>query len=157
MTCKLLRTYIETCLGARKVTKIVCFGVGDICRAPPDWMIRLNKSTEQGSETKMSEEDPAMVQHSIALTLADVCRKFSGNTIRLLAQDPSYTVHSRGILEENGFEIVGQFGAGGFSEVDEESIVFSPFPNAPVKQILADIARPALVITRGFGAFNDHK
>ncbi|KAL3424157.1 hypothetical protein PVAG01_03438 [Phlyctema vagabunda] len=98
-----------------------------------------------------------MVQHSIALTLADVCRMCTGTTIRLLAQDPDYTVKSQKILTENGFEIVGQFGAGGFSEIDGESIVLSPFPSAPVKQILADTARPALVISDGFGAFNDHE
>jgi hypothetical protein len=157
VSCKLLRTYIERNLGARKVTKIVCFGIGDMCRELPEWMIRKNKSTEQESETKMSEQDLRIVQHSIALTVADVCCKSSGNTIRLLAQDPDYTVQSERILVENGFEIVGQFGAGGFSEIDEESIVFSPFASAPVKQILADTARPALVISDGFGAFNDHE
>lgn len=58
---------------------------------------------------------------------------------------------------ENGFEIVGHFGAGGFSETDGESIVFSPFASVPVKQILADTARPALVISDGFRALNDHE
>lgn len=105
----------------------------------------------------MSQQDLRIVQHSIALTLANVCNKTARNTIRLLAQDPDYTVQSRRILAENGFEIVGQFGAGGFSEIDGESIVFSPFASAPVKQILADTARPALVISSGFGAFNDHE
>ncbi|CZT51320.1 uncharacterized protein RSE6_12448 [Rhynchosporium secalis] len=103
----------------------------------------------------MSEQDLIIVQHSIAMTSADVCRKSAKNRIRLLAQDPDYTMQSQKILEEYGFEIVGKFGAGGFSEINEESIVFSPFVSAPVKQILADIARPALVISDGFGAFND--
>lgn len=92
MSCKSLRAYIETYLGARKVTKVVCFGIGDMCRELPEWMVRENRSTEQEPETKMSEQDLRRVQHSIALTLADVCRKSSGNTIRLLAQDPDYTV-----------------------------------------------------------------
>jgi len=50
------------------------------------------------------------------------------------------------MLQELGFEIVGQGGAGGFAEVDDESVVFSAFVSAPVKQVIADLARPVAII-----------
>ena len=99
----------------------------------------------------------SMVQHSIALTIAEVCRNNGTNTIQLLTQDPDYTEESKGLLERNGFTIVGQFGAGGFAEIDEGSVVFSVSVEAPLKQIIADIARPTMIISTGFGIFNDHE
>ncbi|OQD98626.1 hypothetical protein PENVUL_c069G07780 [Penicillium vulpinum] len=52
------------------------------------------------------------------------------------------------------FKIVGPYGAGGLAEIDEESIVISASAAAPVKQIIADIARPMLIISNGFDVFN---
>jgi len=46
------------------------------------------------------------------------------------------------MLHELGFEIVGQHGARGFAEVDDDSVVFSAWVSAPVKQVIADLARP---------------
>lgn len=58
------------------------------------------------------------------------------------------------MLERNvGFEVVGQHGADGFSEIDDECIVFSPFVNAPVNQIIADLGRPVMVICNEPGRF----
>jgi hypothetical protein len=96
-----------------------------------------------------------MVQHSIALTIAEICRSRIGNEVQLLAQDPDYTEEAKDILKANGFSIVGEFGAGGFAEVDDDSVVFSVFVEAPLKQIIADIARPVLIISTGFDVFND--
>jgi hypothetical protein len=60
-----------------------------------------------------------MVQHSIALTLAEVCRDRTGNGFELLPQDPDYTEEAKEILTKYGFEIFGKFGAGVFAEVDD--------------------------------------
>ncbi|KAJ9486266.1 hypothetical protein VN97_g7072 [Penicillium thymicola] len=97
-----------------------------------------------------------MIQHSMALTIAQLCR---GNEIvpSLLAQDPDYTEVAETILTNKGFKIVGPHGAGGFAEIDDESIVISPFPAAPVKQIIADLARPVLIISTGFDVFNGNE
>jgi hypothetical protein len=155
ISCALLRSHLEKLRDTTKVTKIICFGLGDMCRKPPDWLRRQNESKEE--ELNISAVDRSMIQHSIALTLADAFRNHDRNEIQLLAQDPDYTVEATEFLKRNGFKIVGQFGAGGFAEIDEESVVFSPFVSAPVKQIIADIARPALVISTGFEVFNDHE
>ena len=153
MSCKTLRSQLGSILLSKKVTKVICFGLGDMCRKPPEWLRRKASSGEQ--ELEASFVRPSMVQHSIALTIAEICRDSTRNDVQLLAQDPDYTEEAKDILKKNGFSIVGQFGAGGFAEVDENSVVFSVFVEAPLKQIIADIARPLLIIGTGFEVFND--
>lgn len=82
--------------------------------------------------------------------MADVVRssaKTEGAAVRLLTQDPGYTDEKKKLLRDIGYEVVGEYGARGFAEVDEESIVFSTFTKAPVKQVIADFARPVAIIT----------
>jgi len=90
----------------------------------------------------------------MALTIAQLC---SNETVPLLAQDPDYTDVAEETLTKKGFEIVGPHGVGGFAEIDEESIVMLAFAAAPVKQIIADLARPVLIISTGFDVFNSNK
>lgn len=148
-SCKVLRSQFEKLLVGRKVTKVVCFGLGDICRKPPEWWTR--QAVLGGHEFEANFVRENMVQHLIALTIAEIC----GSGIQLLAQDPDYTDQAKELLRRNGFSLVGQFGAEGFAEVDDNSIVFSVFVEAPLKQIIADIARPHLIISTGFEVFND--
>ncbi|OBT85207.1 hypothetical protein VE02_05658 [Pseudogymnoascus sp. 03VT05] len=75
------------------------------------------------------------------------CAEPSDREIRLLTQDPGYCDETKGLIKDLGFEVVGGYGAGGFAEVDDETVVFSPFPRAPVKQVIADLARPLVFIT----------
>lgn len=148
-SCTLLKSQLEKLVKERTVTKVVCFGLGDICCRPPEWWMRgssLDKKTAEASFVHNS-----MMQHSMALTMAEAC----GHDTQLLAQDPGYTENAKDILKGKGFSIVGQFGAGGFAELDDNSVVFSVFVEAPLKQIIADIARPQMVITTGFDVFND--
>jgi hypothetical protein len=96
-----------------------------------------------------------MVQHSIALTIAEFCRDGGASEIQLFAQDPDYTERTEEILRGRGFSIVGRFGAEGFAEIDDEKVVFSAFVEAPLKQIIAEIARPPLIFSTGPDAFNN--
>lgn len=50
----------------------------------------------------------------------------------------------REMLADVGFEVIDD--PRGWLEVDEQSVVLSISPNVPVKEIIADIARPAVVI-----------
>jgi hypothetical protein len=96
----------------------------------------------------------ALTHHAIALTIANMvrsCAKAGDAGVRLLTQDPKYSNETKDMLVEIGFEVVGDYGAGGFAELDDESIVFSAFANAPVKQIIADLARPAAIICAASG------
>ncbi|GAB0134194.1 hypothetical protein EsDP_00002575 [Epichloe bromicola] len=42
-----------------------------------------------------------------------------------------------------------------FAEINDDTVVFSVGVEAPLKQIIADLARPLLVVSTGFSAFND--
>lgn len=77
------------------------------------------------------------------------------NNIQLLAQDPGYTEEAQKLLKAKGFLIVGLFGAGGFAEIDDDSVVFSAYIAAALIQIIADVACPALNITTEFSILND--
>ncbi|KAJ5908737.1 hypothetical protein N7495_001419 [Penicillium taxi] len=149
-TCKELVALIQDLLGTNVVKKVLCFGLGDFCRSAPE---RQKKQFDYWDETSDIEDVMGcIVQHSMALTIAQRC---CGNEpVPLLTQDPDYTKVAEEILTEKKFDIVGTHGAGGFAEIDEESIVISPFPAAPVKQIIADIARPVLIISTGFNILN---
>ncbi|OTA80952.1 hypothetical protein M434DRAFT_85870 [Hypoxylon sp. CO27-5] len=152
ITRRLLTEHIQELLSGKKVTKIICFGLGNISCKVPEWRGIQDSSNEGPLEA-------SIIQHSIALTIVDILRRRAepGEVIRLLAQDPDYTDETKEVLTGLGFEIVGQFGAGGFAEVDDQSVVFSAFVTAPVKQIIADIARPILIIRSNRNeAFNSH-
>ena len=41
------------------------------------------------------------------------------------------------LLKAEGFEDVGGFGAGGLAEVDDQTIIFSVYTNAPVRHIIS--------------------
>ncbi|KAH7248383.1 hypothetical protein B0J15DRAFT_527559 [Fusarium solani] len=160
ITCESFKSRLRKLLAARKVTKIVCFGLGDMARRPPEVTILPNQAAKQlDLESHGADVHAEMIQHAAALTMAEEIYRHDGKAIRLLAQDPQYTDDTKEFLREKGFEIVGNFGAGGFAEVDDESIVFSAWVAAPVKQIVADLARPAAFITMGddrppFNSFN---
>lgn len=91
----------------------------------------------------------SLIHHAIALTIAEIARSYAQTEdirVKLLTQDPAYSTETKEMLQEVGFKVVGEHGAGGFADLDDESIVFSPFVAAPVKQIIADLARPAAII-----------
>ncbi|KAK7946267.1 uncharacterized protein PG986_010588, partial [Apiospora aurea] len=56
-------------------------------------------------------------------------------------------------LRALGFEFVGEYGAGGLAKIDDGTVMFSShtYATTPAKQIVADLARPALFI----GFFGD--
>jgi len=50
------------------------------------------------------------------------------------------------LLSAQGIDVVGGRGSLAFTHVDENTLVFSCGPNIPVKQVVADIAKPAAMI-----------
>ncbi|KAI8947705.1 hypothetical protein F4801DRAFT_592403 [Xylaria longipes] len=153
-TCEALTSQFHKLLGgdgnAKKVAKIVCFGLGDINSKPPDWWrIKNDSKPEDERQPETCEVEGAFIHHAIALTMADIARSCVGTGgmgVRLLTQDPDYSDETKDMLRRIGFEVVGEHGAGGFAELDDESVVISPFTAAPVKQIIADLARPVAII-----------
>jgi hypothetical protein len=152
-TCMHLAALVQDLLGTNTVKKVLCFGLGDFCRTAPEWLKKQHDSWDETSE--MKNVMGSMIQHSMALTIAQICR--GTKTMTLLAQDPDYSEVAEEILTKKEFKIVGTHGAGGFAEIDDESIIVSPFAAAPVKQIIADLARPMLIISTGFDVFNSNE
>lgn len=151
-TCKDLTTLVKDLLGTKTIKKVICFALGDFCRTVPEW---YKKEHQPWNETKDVENaTPSIIQHSMALTIAQACQA-NGILPSLLTQDPNYTGVASEILTGKGFKVVGPHGAGGFAEIDEYSIVISHFPVVPVKQIIADLARPQLIFCTGSDAFNE--
>lgn len=72
-TCRLLQTQLEDVFLVKKVTKIICFGLGDMCRKPPEWYMKQEGSSDY--ELAVDSIRPSTIQHSVALTTSseDAC------------------------------------------------------------------------------------
>ncbi|KAE8372326.1 hypothetical protein BDV26DRAFT_286050 [Aspergillus bertholletiae] len=127
---KLLQTIIESRKNLPPVTKIVCLAFGTILpRSIDHW--------DHKSEFK----------YALALSLRDVMNKRQRDTtgeIKCYAQDPAYTEIDKSILENYGITILEDPAA--FAQIDESTIVLTFAPGVPVRQLVADIARPAMMI-----------
>ncbi|KAH9894515.1 hypothetical protein F4778DRAFT_747329 [Xylariomycetidae sp. FL2044] len=145
--CEFLTTQVHNLLLAHRVTKVVCFGLGNFVLDPEDFLQQENGLLSEKKQKSVAERmNKYMVQHAMAFAMVEEIRRKSQHEVRLLAQDPSYATTAKECLREKGSEIVGEFGAGGFAEVDDETLVFSVYPSFPITQIIADIARPAMII-----------
>ncbi|KAM7201685.1 hypothetical protein V8F33_003234 [Rhypophila sp. PSN 637] len=111
-----------------RVRKIVGFGCGSL-----------------SEDSKLSNRPP-IFQHTFMLTLRDLLQQKQGVTVQVVAQDPAYNVRHKDALSVVGIKAVDD--PDGWLEVDDETIVFTVFPSVPVRQIIADIARPAAMIWR---------
>jgi len=86
-------------------------------------------------------------QHALILTKRDILSKknegVSGEII-CYAQDPVYSSLDKKILEKSDIMILDN--PMGFLEVDESTVVLSFCPDVCVRQVVCDIARPAMMI-----------
>ncbi|KAM0330198.1 hypothetical protein ACHAQA_004372 [Verticillium albo-atrum] len=105
------------------INKIVAFGFGSL--------------THRGALN-----DTPIHQHILMLLLRDLV--FPNNEVSCFAQDPAYSEADIKALATVGVNVVDDPRA--FLEVDERTIVLSFSPNAPVKQVVADISRPGVII-----------
>ena len=84
-------------------------------------------------------------EHALVLSLRDFfARRSPATTVRCYAQDPMYEDVDREVLGELGMTVLDN--PRGFLEVDGSTVVFAQAPEVAVRQIVADIARPALMI-----------
>ena len=81
----------------------------------------------------------ASYQHALMLTF----KRHFGAT-ECFAQDPAYTDTDIAVLQPYGIKVVDD--PEGFLQSDGTTAVISISPNIPVKQVLCDIARPAILI-----------
>ncbi|KAL2785655.1 hypothetical protein BJX66DRAFT_314426 [Aspergillus keveii] len=92
-------------------------------------------------------DNRSLFQHALLVTLRDLLLESSTQEhdgIKCYAQDPAYTERDIAVLQSCGVTVLPD--PEGFLEVDEETAVISISPNVPVKQVVSELARPALII-----------
>lgn len=94
-------------------------------------------------------EEPGTVraayQHALILTLQDLIgSKVDAEHIACFVQDPEYTEVDKTLLSNHGIATLED--PRGFLRIDEKSVVISCAPSVPVKQIVSELARPAIII-----------
>ncbi|KAK4251288.1 hypothetical protein C7999DRAFT_10983 [Corynascus novoguineensis] len=84
-------------------------------------------------------------EHALVLSIRDFFTRHDPTTpVRCYTQDPVYEDVDQEVLGEFGMTVLDN--PRGFLEVDESAVVFSQAPDIAVRQIMADIAKPALMI-----------
>ena len=124
-----LRSVLETAI-LPKITKIIAFG---------------NSTMAVANDTASSSSR----QHALMLTVRDIANRHrtpGQRKVRCFAQDPMYSEADEQVLRKLGITVLEDPRA--FLELDDETVVLSFYPNFPVRQIIADIARPAVMIWR---------
>jgi hypothetical protein len=117
-------------------------GVADAGRLP-----RVDKVVAFACNHPSSVERAERVaaEHALVLSIMDFfARRDPTTTVRCYSQDPVYEDVDREVLGELGMTVLDN--PRGFLEVDESAAVFSQAPDIAVRQIVADIAKPALMI-----------
>ncbi|KAI0547403.1 hypothetical protein F4679DRAFT_597636 [Xylaria curta] len=122
-----ITSLIHAHLSGCTVNKVIALGLGKIGEVRP------------GPPQTFYEHAAALV---VRRAVQDVS---SAPTVSLLVQDPAYTNVCKQILRESDFDIIEGFGAKGFALIDNNTVVLAHHPAFPLREILADIARPALV------------
>ncbi|CAG7983926.1 unnamed protein product [Penicillium salamii] len=93
----------------------------------------------------LPENDSAASQTALLVTVRNWLKERDPNkNVSCYIQDPMNTPVDKEVLADVGFEMIDD--PRGWLEVNEQSVVLSVAPNVPVKEIIADIARPAIVI-----------
>lgn len=115
----------------KTVDKIIGFGLGEFTQ-PSSVICGYNG------------KDRSSAQHSLMIMAAKFVEEHTGNSIKCYAQDPAYFDTCKMVLTDRAVEVVEA--ERGFLLVDENTIVVSISPNVPVRQIVADLGRPAMMM-----------
>lgn len=83
------------------------------------------------------------MQHAFTWNLRNTLMGKLSKDIKCVVQDPAYTEADKRILRSIGLTVVED--PQGFLGVTDDSVVLSFCPNVPVRQIITDIARPAIL------------
>ncbi|KAK7014710.1 hypothetical protein R3P38DRAFT_3573570 [Favolaschia claudopus] len=103
-----------------------------------------------GTPSFVSEEsDPdfalrSVRQHALIIAIKNMLESREKSRIEVYAQDPAYSEVDKELLNAYGISVIAD--PRGFLRVTSESIVVSISPNIPIRQIVADISRPAVII-----------
>jgi hypothetical protein len=130
--CNKLKSFLTSLANDHKINKAVGFALGGFSR-------------DYGQKDDFPSLHRAASQHGLLLTLRDWIQERDGShDISCYAQDPVYNSMDKRVLSEAGVEVIDD--PRGWLEVDEQSLMISVAPNVPIKEIIADIARPAAIV-----------
>ena len=137
-TCTRLKFIISSALP--NVNKIVGFALGELSREPRSPVEMLHRRSAY--------------QHALLLTLQDHFGEINPQQtgITSYAQDPAYNDIDKMLLRDHGVTVVDD--PEGFLHADNSSAVISIRPDAPIKAVISDLARPALIIWNKVGEWN---
>ncbi|RAL06731.1 SRR1 family protein [Aspergillus homomorphus CBS 101889] len=130
---KLLRLQLNDYPKLPRITKIIGFSCGSMVR-------KL-----EGRECLNAR---SRFQHAFLIALKEYldARNFetTGQEVRLYVQDDTYLERDIAIIRQFGLQVLQN--PEGFLVVDEETLVFSCRPDTPVRQVVADLALPAMML-----------
>ncbi|CAI7670689.1 unnamed protein product [Penicillium crustosum] len=133
--CEKLKTILSSSAKDHEIDKVIGFALGTMSRECINEDGTLNTRSAWRSAS----------QHALLITMTEwLQERDHKEKVLFYSQDPEYSEVDEKILEEAGIEVIED--PRGWLEVDENSIVLSIAPNVPVKEIITDIARPAVII-----------
>ncbi|KAI1801475.1 hypothetical protein F4811DRAFT_555765 [Daldinia bambusicola] len=116
------------------INKIIAFGLGSIGNLYLNSPLRIF-------------DIQSYREHAYVLTVARALNERRGaneGEVAVYLQDPSYTTVCKEVLIQTfGFNIIDGYGARGFAMVDENTLVLGHHPSFPLREVLADMTRPA--------------
>ncbi|CAG8381107.1 unnamed protein product [Penicillium salamii] len=123
-TCKNFKSTLSSFASGHNINKIVGLACGSLA---------------------LPNNDSAASQTALLVTVRNWLKERDpSKNVSCYIQDPMNTPVDKEVLADVGFEMIDD--PRGWLEVDEQSVILSVAPNVPVKEIIADIARPAIVI-----------
>lgn len=128
--CSEIRTILSDTVKLSRITKVIAFACGGMAFNDQEpWVVR------------------SAYQHALLLTIKDVVdktRESEACKVECYVQDPVYCDCDREVLAQYGIQTLES--PQGFLEVDDFTAVLSFGPDVPIRQIIADIAHPAMMI-----------
>lgn len=115
------------------VDKIIAFGLGSISPIRSDRQAAVKRS-----------ERRSCAQHGMVMSLARLIERQYGGEVACYVQDPAYFDTCKNVLSSRGVTVLEP--EEGFVLLDERTLVVSIHPNIPVRQVIADLGRPAVMI-----------
>ncbi|KAH9892179.1 hypothetical protein F4778DRAFT_751140 [Xylariomycetidae sp. FL2044] len=115
-------------VATRKVDKICCFGLGT-----------------PGAARDVGAYISSCQEHAAAHLIWNIVKTLQQDKdVRLIVQD-FYSINCRVALNQLGFEPLENYGAAGFLQLDENSIYIVHYASFPARELVLDLARPALM------------
>ncbi|KAJ5745905.1 hypothetical protein N7520_011087 [Penicillium odoratum] len=134
--CKNVTRILDSSTTHLNITKIVAVSLGCL-----SW---------RRTDDKDDDSNRSAYQHALILTLRDWLKaKKNADKIPCYVQDPVYTDIDRALLAEHEVEVLNDPMA--WLEINDFSIVVSIASNVPTKEIITDIASPAVIIWNEVG------